>query len=344
VVTAGPQDVTASATAGPSGVGSISCSVDGAPAQSFPGPSASVSVSGLGAHQVSCTAYNRSYNSSGAPGASPTQTWDLSIRKPSVSTISFGHIADALHCVKRRERVYVPARWTYVHVHHHRVRVRIPAQTRRIKVVHCRRRLLLRRSARHLSRWVAFGHRARVSGWLGTTDGTAIANAPVRIVAAADNGEQHFRTVATAVTNADGAWSAKVPAGPSRLVEAVYAGSPLVEPATSSRAHVLVPARVRLSIRPHTTHWGGRIEISGKLDGGYVPRAGELVVLHIGWHGGATEIGHLYARRNGAFRSPYTFLRGYGRVTYWLWATTAKESDYPFRPAASPRAAVVVGP
>jgi hypothetical protein len=82
-------------------------------------------------------------------------------------------------------------------------------------------------------------------------------------------------------------------------------------------------------------HWGGQIRISGRLLGGYVPPSGELVVLWIGWQGGSTEIGHLYARANGRFSSTYTFLRGNGTETYRIWATSAREGDYPFAPGGS---------
>jgi hypothetical protein len=86
------------------------------------------------------------------------------------------------------------------------------------------------------------------------------------------------------------------------------------------------------------------VAISGGLRGGYVPPAGELVVLWIGWPGGSTEIGHLYALRDGRFRSTYTFLRGNGTEMYRMWAATASESDYPYAVGSSPKTAVSVSP
>jgi hypothetical protein len=99
-----------------------------------------------------------------------------------------------------------------------------------------------------------------------------------------------------------------------------------------------------MNISPHRTHWGGTIAITGHLRGGYVPPAGELVVLRIGWPGGSTEIGHLYAKADGSFRSTYTFLRGNGTERYHLWAATATESDYPYAASRSPKTFVTVGP
>ena len=73
------------------------------------------------------------------------------------------------------------------------------------------------------------------------------------------------------------------------------------------------------------------------MRGGYIPAAGELVILHVGWGGGSTEIGHLYTDRSGRFHTRYTFLRGNGTVTYRLWATSARETDYPVRAQPQPQ-------
>ena len=75
-----------------------------------------------------------------------------------------------------------------------------------------------------------------------------------------------------------------------------------------------------------------------------MPSSGELVVLYIGWGGGHTEIGHLYTDAQGRFSAPYRFLRGNGTVRYWIWAVSAKESDYPYAPASSGRIPIVVHP
>jgi hypothetical protein len=191
---------------------------------------------------------------------------------------------------------------------------------------------------------VRFGHGTTVSGWLGTTGFTALGRQTVEVLTAPDNGQGAFTTAALATTNADGFWRAHLPPGPSRLVEAIYPGGAVTEPSTSSQAHLIVPASVRLRVQPTATHWGQTIYISGSLQGGYLPPAGELVVLWIGWHGGSAEIGHLYTGPDGRFQAPYTFLRGNGTEVYRLWAATARESDYPFSAARSRRVSVTVSP
>ena len=359
--TAGTQYVTATAAAGPSGVAGISCSVDGAPPQWHAASTAQIPIEGVGTHQVSCLSQNNAVDSSGTPATSPTSTWTLAIRSPSVSAVSFARVADALRCRAKWERVRVPARWVTATHAGHPIKVKLPPEVRRVRVVHCQARVITRR-VRVRGHWRAVkavvlphevlvqherirpGGEASVSGWLGTIDGNALGGQPVMILAAPDNGTGQLTQVAAATTAANGAWTARIPPGPSRLIEAEYPGDATVEPATSSSAHLTVPASVSLGLHPRRTHWGGRIRISGQLHGGYVPAGGELVVLWIGWPGGSTEIGHLYARPDGRFASRYTFLRGNGTETYRLWATTARESDYPFAAGRSPAASVTVAP
>ena len=358
--TAGTQYITASGAAGPSGVSGVGCSLDNAPFRWYPQSSVSLPVAGVGVHHLSCYAGNNARDALGHVATSAPTTWTLSIRDPSVSTVAFSKVVDALRCKSRRERVRIPARWVTGRSNGRPVRVRVPAQTRTIKVVRCHPRIVRRRirvdghwyverivvlphTVRRTSRRVRFGGSTTVSGWLGTAQGNALGGQPVQILAAADDGLGRFSPVGVATTAADGSWTASLPPGPSRIVQAIYPGSATVEPSTSPLAHVIVPASLHLSVRPHTTHWGSTIAIAGQLRGGHVPPAGELVVLRIGWAGGSTEVGHLYTARNGKFRTTYTFLRGNGTVTYHLWAETASETDYPFAIGSSKRISIAVG-
>ena len=144
----------------------------------------------------------------------------------------------------------------------------------------------------HSSRRIAHGRRTTVSGWLGMPDGTALAGQTVRVLTAPDNGLGHFTQAAETSTASNGGWSAELPAGPSRLVEAVYDGGATLEPSTSAQVHLLVPAKVRLiSIWPPRIAWGGTIRIVGQLVGGYLPPGGALVRLRIGLGSSYTTYG-----------------------------------------------------
>jgi hypothetical protein len=357
--TDGPASIRATASAGPSGLAGIWCSVDGSPQQRYAGPTATIPIAGIGDHIVSCETANNAVAANGAAAKSPMQNLTLGIRQPSVSTVSFTAIADALRCHQVKERVRIRARWVTARSHGHKVRVRLPAETRTVKVTRCKPRIVHRR-VRVRGHWytesfvvlphkvkrtvvrASFGSRVTVNGWLGTTGGNAVAKQRVTVMAARDAPRARFTEVGVTMTRRDGSWTAVLPPGPSRKVKVVYAGSSTVEPATSPAARVIVPASVKLALSTRSTPWGDTVEISGRLRGCCVPPDGELVSLHISWPGGSAAIGQVYARHGGRFRTPYTFLRGTGTATYRVWATTAAESDYPYAVGASPRLPITV--
>lgn len=359
LTTDGPQEVRATAIAGPSGVSGIWCSVDAGPWVAHPSATANVAVSTPGLNTVVCYARNNAVDQTGAAARSALQTWRIDIRKPSVSLISINHVADALRCRHRFVRVHIPGHWTTVHYRGHRVRVRVPGQTRRVRVQHCRphvRTVVVRRGGQtvrervielphHVSSTherIRFGARATVSGWLGEPGGTALGGQAVEVLTAPADGSGQFRPLRTVRTSASGTWTVNLPPGPSRLIEARYAGNSLLAPSYSNAVAVTVPASLFLRVKPHRTHWGSTIRISGRLRGGYIPESGELVVLRIGWHGGSAEIGHVYTSPTGRFSADYTFLHGTGSETYRIWAQSVRESDYPFAPASSRRVRIHV--
>ena len=152
------------------------------------------------------------------------------------------------------------------------------------------------------------------------------------------------RTLAAAVrTGSDGSWSAELPPGPSRLIEATYGGDSTTLASSSATAHLVVPAKVTLDVSPRSTPWGGTIRISGRVLGGYIP-AGKLLRLRIGVEGVRGTVGIPSIRRNGRFRTTWTFSAGRGVVRYWFSVSTLNEADYPFAPASSRRVYVTVGP
>jgi hypothetical protein len=208
--------------------------------------------------------------------------------------------------------------------------------------VHIVKVVLLPRTVNDTSKRVRHGAATSVSGWVGTVNGNALAGVPVRVLTAPDDGLLRFTQAVLVTSGADGSWTARLPAGPSRLVQAFYDGAPTVEPAASAPANLIVPASLVMRVRPRATHWGSTITIRGQVRGGYIPAAGELVILHVGWRGGSTEIGHLYTDQMGRFRTRYTFLRGNGTVSYRLWATSAHETDYPYVPSRSRKVSVTV--
>ncbi|MGI8428222.1 MAG: hypothetical protein ACR2OB_02725 [Solirubrobacteraceae bacterium] len=374
--TAGTQYVTATATAGPSGVAGLSCSVDGAPGEWYPGASAQVPVNGVGQHIVQCWAANNAVDGSGNHGWSIPQSQSLKIGVPTIGAIGFSRIVDALRCHRVRERIKVTARWVKVRRHHKLVRVHrrahhktvrvtrchartkrewvtVPVTVRRNgKKVHIKRRkivrvVLLPRVVNHASHRVAHGHQTTVSGWLGTIDGSALPGQTVSILTSPDNGQGQFSTAAVVSTAANGSWTARLPAGPSRLVEAAYGGGPTTEATNSAQVRLVVPADVKLlRVIPRKVPWGGTVRLVGRLEGGYLPAGGALVRLRIGLGSTFTTYGvHEHVGGDGRFTTSYTFGAGVPSVhrSFWFQVASLPMGDYPYAPASSRRLSVLVG-
>jgi hypothetical protein len=193
---------------------------------------------------------------------------------------------------------------------------------------------------------VAYGRRATVHGLLITSQGVPIAHAPIQILAAPDNGLDRFIRIATTVTNGNGAWSAILPPGPSRIIRASYAGSSSILPASGS-VRTIVPARIRLiSVSPQRVPWGGTIHIVGRLEGGYLPPGGALVRLRIGVGSAVTTYGvEEHVTGSGRFSTTYTFGLGDASVlqSYWFQIASLPMGNYPYAPANSSRLSVLVG-
>ncbi len=374
--TAGTQYITATGAAGPSGVSGLGCSLDGAPSQWYPGSSVQIPVAGVGVHQLTCYSANNARDASGNVATSAPQSWTLSIRQPTVSGIGFSELVDPMLCRAVRESVTVPAHWLLVRRDHKVVRVRRGASRKLVRVTRCHARVVRRRivvwatvtrrgkkvrvkrnktirvvELPHVvtrsSESVGHGNRTTVSGWLGLPDGTALGGQAVQVLSAPDNGLGQFTLAAVATTAANGSWTAQLPPGPSRLVEAAYAGAPTFEPSMSGQASVIVPAKVRLiSIAPTRVAWGGTVRIVGQLEGGYLPPGGALVRLRIGLGASYTTYGvQEHVTGNGRFSTTYTFGLGDPSVyrSYWFEIASLPMGNYPFSVAASGRKTVLVG-
>jgi hypothetical protein len=366
--TAGTQYVSATATAGPSGVRGIDCSVDGGPAVRYAAASAQVPVSGLGSHTVSCSAQSNAINTAGQYATSGTESVTMQIRQPTAAAITFRRIADALRCRREKVRVLGPVR--IVKRHGRAVTVRGRARTkkvrrcrartvvhkiviveirhhRKIHVVRLKRVVLLPHVVEQGTLKIGFGRATTVSGWLGLADGSPLGGRTVQILTAPANGLQQFSSVETIETAADGLWTAAIAPGPSRLIEAAYAGDATTEPATSAAVSLTVPASVKLlRITPRRVAWGGTVRITGLLLGGYLPSSGALLRLRIGLGRVVTTYGvreHVGGR--GRFSTTYTFGVGPESIhrSYWFQVASLPTGDYPYAPGNSRRLSVLVG-
>ena len=212
-----------------------------------------------------------------------------------------------------------------------------------VKITKVRRVALLPHTVQKATRRVGHGKATTVSGFLEVANGTALSGRQVQILSAPDNGLGQFTPMASVATGANGTWTAKVPAGPSRLIEAVYAGDTTTEPATSALVKLIVPARVRIKITPRIIPWGSVLRITGRVLGGYVPTNSNLLRLNVG----IGRIGHLEGlpeiQPNGRFVIVWRFNAGHGVLHPWFSVGTLSESAFPYAPGSSKRVIVTLG-
>jgi hypothetical protein len=332
--TAGTQFVTATAAGSPSGIEEIVCSVDGGPAHTYPGANARVPISGLGEHQVSCTAYNNAVDPNGVHGVSQTQTRPIKIGEPTALDVTFARVA-GLRCKleKRPRRQHNLVSVTKCNLERRKRLQRTTVAPPRLKA----------KAVQH----VRYGRPTTVSGLLTQAKGTPLGGKTVEVLTAPDNGLGKFTPAAEVITAANGTWTVSLPAGPSRLIEATYAGGATTERSESGQATLLVPAEVNLtSVTPSQIAWGQTVTIKGRLLGGYLPTAGINVRLRIGIANAKTTFGvKEHVAGAGNFTASFTFGVGDPSIhrTYWFQIASLPAGDYPYTPAASNRIYVQVG-
>ena len=169
------------------------------------------------------------------------------------------------------------------------------------------------------------------------------------ILGAPRNGRGHFTTVGSATTDADGDWTASIPKGPGRVLEAVYEGDSTTEPTTSDQIRTIVHAKVKLSrIRPRHVPWHGRITLHGALPGGHVPHKGINVRLVYGLGSHSTTYAvhqHVGTHGQDGFDAHFRFGVGPARAheRFFFQICTLPSADYPFAVGCSRKQTVEVG-
>jgi hypothetical protein len=285
----------------------------------------------------------------------------LPLRLGSSSAVSFHKIVNPAQPRLVRQRVRVGWHWAKKRRHGHVVRVKRGGHFKTIKVwkvvLHCtskrvkiaRHRWRIHRTCTlpklHLKRVqrVRFGHKVTIHGLLQTAQGIPLAGVPVRILTAPNNGFDQFTQAAVVTTDGVGGWSATLPSGPSRKIEAIYDGAPTILPAGAT-ARIVVTAKVKLtSITPNRLPWGQTVRISGRVLGGYIPAGSKLLRLDIGVVGLSKIQGIPNIALDGRFSINYTFNPGSGVVRFWFQVSTLREAGYPFSPGRSRRMNVTVG-
>ena len=271
--------------------------------------------------------------------ASTSEPLRLPIRLGSRAQVSFHRIVAATTAKVTHRRITVNG-------HPRKVTLVIgPGQRcihRTIKVAAHHRRTLSACRARSprivTRRQVAYGVRVGIHGLLETTAGAAIADAPVTVSTRVDKPGTAFHQVLTATTNTQGVWTAKLPTGPNRVIKVHYAGSTVVEPATTT-AHVEVAAGIAARFTPHRLAWRGTMHISGQMLGRRgLPRTGLALLLQVRYRKTGKWSTLLAARthKHGTYAIRWSFHSGRGTATYPFRVKLAVvQSGYPYAVGSS---------
>ena len=292
--------------------------------------------------------------------ASTDEDMAMPVRTAISSAVSFATIANPLKAKKVKKHIRVGWHWRTVRRHGRRVRVKAGGHEKTITVVRYVERCTRKRvkTRKHRSRIrktckkphvklvkkkrVAYGKSSTVHGLVTYSDGVPVAGVPVEILTAPANGTNSFALAATRTTDASGQWTASLPPGPSRIVEAAYGGSATTLPA-AGQAAVVVPARVKIKITPRVVPWGSVIRITGQVVGGYVPAGSNLLRLNVGIGKIGQIVGLPHIRPDGRFVIIWRFDAGQGVIHPWFSVGTLSEAAFPFAPGTSRRITVTLG-
>jgi hypothetical protein len=191
-----------------------------------------------------------------------------------------------------------------------------------------------------------YGARARVGGRLTSSSGSALGGRPVELVETFAPGAAVAERTTTVITARDGGFEALLARGPSRTVEARFAGDRLLARAGSARLGLTFPAGMRLRASRATAEVGGApVRFSGRVGSleARIPRAGLAVELEfraagLPW----SEFRTVQTDRRGRFSYRYAFADDDSRgVQFRFRAHLPAQENWPYAPGASRPVAII---
>jgi hypothetical protein len=186
---------------------------------------------------------------------------------------------------------------------------------------------------------IGYGGRLLVRGQLaGAAAGTQVR--VLSLIARAGATQKVGRT--PLVTDAEGRFTYRVPAGPSRTLRFASrnAGDPLW--ACSKPVTVKVRAPVSLRATPRSIRAGQSVRFRGRLRGGYLPADGKLVELQAFERGRWRSLRNVRTNRQGAFSYRYRFSFRASGVTFPVRVRVRPDAGYPWALGTSNRVRVRV--
>jgi hypothetical protein len=192
---------------------------------------------------------------------------------------------------------------------------------------------------RPAARTVPYGRSVLYRGRLISATGSPLGGQPIRIVERFGPGAAAAERSTPLLTAADGTFALRLPRGPSRQVEARFAGTRTLSPADggSSELEVLTSVAMRTSAR--TARVGGApVVFGGQVHrrGARLPSGGLPVELQFRVRGEAwAEFRTVQTDRRGRFRYAYGFSDDDSRGVRFQFRAYISGGGWPYEPAAS---------
>ena len=209
----------------------------------------------------------------------------------------------------------------------------------------CRRQVTESFAGRPATRSVPFGHGVRFGGRLTSIAGAPLGGLPVQVIESFDTGAVSGPRTTTVETAADGTFATHLAPGPSRHVEAVFAGNRVLSRIAAGEVRLDVLAGVRLHASTASVKVGGApLEFSGRVSGldTALPSSGRPVELQFRLPGAPwAEFRTVQTDARGRFHYSYAFSDDDSRgVRFQFRAYAPSGGDWPYEPAASRPVAV----
>jgi hypothetical protein len=204
----------------------------------------------------------------------------------------------------------------------------------------CRREAIESFEQRPTTRVVPYGRGVSFGGRLASSAGTPLGGLPIEVVETFEAGADSRRRISTVHTDADGTFATRLPPGPSRSIEAVFAGSHTLTRAGGGGVRLKTLGGVRVRASSASARIGGApVIFSGRVRalGTSIPATGRPVELQFRLPGGEwSEFRTVQTDRRGRFRYAYPFSDDDSQgVRFQFRAFVPAQEGWPYEPAAS---------
>lgn len=194
----------------------------------------------------------------------------------------------------------------------------------------------------------AYSAQPILTGRLTDQRGDSIGRATVEVFEDYAAGSKRPDASFALTTDPKGRFEAKLRRGPSRTLNASYAGDKRMLPASSETVAMKVRGKVGLTPSRSRVHAGGRVTFSGQIRARKTiyPRAGKRLEVQVLTGGKWRTVGRsIRSDRRGRYELRYRFGSFYTvPTTFTFRALVLKEEGWPYLPAKSKKTKLTVMP